>query len=218
MKNSWLEARYTFSFGEYRNPEWMGFGALRVINDDRIAAGVGFPTHGHRDMEIITIVLDGALAHKDDLGNGATIFPGDVQKMSAGTGVAHSEFNPSQEKATHSLQIWIVPEREGLAASYEQKSFPAVVDEFQLIASRDGRKGSIIVHQDVSLYQARMGQANPMKFRLDQGRRAWIHVAEGSIFLNEVEMAAGDGAAVTEESDLHFAAEKPAHVLLFDLK
>jgi hypothetical protein len=212
----WLDTRHTFSFGQYYDPRYMGFGALRVINDDRVAPGAGFPMHPHADMEILTYVLEGALEHRDSIGNGAVIRPGEVQRMSAGTGIRHSEFNASQELPVHLLQIWILPERSGLAPGYEQKAID-VGDELTLLASRDGRDGSVTIHQDAGVFAARIVHDKPARHRLAPGRRAWLHVARGDAVLNGIALAAGDGAAVTDESELELGTRSGGEVLLFDL-
>lgn len=212
----WLDTRHTFSFGQYYDPRYMGFGALRVINDDRVAPGAGFPMHPHADMEILTYVLEGALEHRDSIGNGAVIRPGEVQRMSAGTGIRHSEFNASQELPVHLLQIWILPERSGLAPGYEQKAID-VGDELTLLASRDGRDGSVTIHQDAGVFAARLVPDKPARHRLAPGRRAWLHVARGDAVLNGIALAAGDGAAVTDESELELGTRSGGEVLLFDL-
>lgn len=212
----WLDTHHTFSFGQYYDPRHMGFGALRVINDDRVAPGAGFPMHPHADMEILTYVLEGALAHRDSIGNGAVIRPGEVQRMSAGTGIRHSEFNASRESPVHLLQIWILPERAGLAPGYEQKAID-VGDGLTLLASRDGRDGSVTIHQDAAVLAARLVPDKPARHRLAAGRRAWLHVARGDAALNGIALAAGDGAAVTDESDIELGTRSGGEVLLFDL-
>ncbi|MBX6369408.1 MAG: pirin family protein [Rhodospirillales bacterium] len=212
----WLDTRHTFSFGQYYDPRHMGFGALRVINDDRVAPGAGFPMHPHADMEILTYVLEGALAHQDSIGNGAVIRPGEVQRMSAGTGIRHSEFNASRESPVHLLQIWILPERSGLAPGYEQKAID-VGDGLTLLASRDGRDGSVTIHQDAGVFAARLVPDKPARHRLASRRRAWLHVARGDAVLNGITLAAGDGAAVTDESDIELGTRSGGEVLLFDL-
>jgi len=215
----WLDSRHTFSFADYHDPANMGFGSLRVINDDRVAPGKGFGTHAHRDMEIVSYVLEGAVEHKDSMGNGSVIVPGDVQRMSAGTGVRHSEFNPSASAPVHFLQIWILPEKQGLPPSYEQRRFEA--DEkrgkLRLVASRDGREGSVTVHQDVRLFAVTLGQGESVPLELDQGRRAWVHVATGSVALGKTEMGEGDGAALEREGPLSLVGRSAAEVLIFDL-
>ncbi len=215
----WLESRHTFSFGEYYDPRHMGFRALRVINDDRVAPGGGFGTHAHRDMEIITYVLEGALEHRDSLGTGSVIHPGDGQRMSAGTGIRHSEFNHSKTEPVHFLQIWILPEREGLPPGYEQKSFPLEErrGRLRLIAARDGREGAVTVHQDVDLYVTVLESGERVAHGLAPGRHAWVQVARGGATLNGRPLAEGDGAAVSDEGRIELTATAPAEVLLFDL-
>jgi redox-sensitive bicupin YhaK (pirin superfamily) len=215
----WLDSRHTFSFADYYDAAHMGFGALRVINDDWVNASAGFGPHPHRDMEILSYVLSGALGHKDNMGNGSTIRPGDVQRMSAGTGVVHSEWNHSQSERVHFLQIWIVPEKRGIEPSYEQRSFePHVLrDRLALVASRDGREGSVTIHQDAALYVAKLSAEKSVEHELKPGRRAWIHVASGAVTLNAVTLNAGDGAAVTDELRLSLRAQKDTEVLVFDL-
>ncbi len=215
----WLDGYHTFSFGDYYDPKHMGFRALRVINEDRVKPGAGFGTHAHRDMEIITYVLEGAIEHEDSLGNGSVIRPGDGQRMSAGTGIRHSEFNDSQTEPVHFLQIWILPEREGLPPSYEQKAFP--VEEkrgrLRLIAAPGGREGAVTVHQDVNLYVTVLEPGESVNYRLAPGRQAWVQVARGAVTLNGVALGQGDGAAVGQEESLQIQAAEPAEALLFDL-
>lgn len=215
----WLDSKHTFSFGHYYDPRHLGFGPLRVINEDRVAPGGGFPTHPHSDMEIISYVLDGALEHKDSLGTGSIIRPGDVQRMTAGTGVRHSEFNASKMDPVHFLQIWIIPEADGLEPSYEQKAFAEEEKrgKFVLIASRTGCDGSLTIHRDVDLYAALVGQDESISHQLETGRSAWVQIARGSVKLNERELRAGDGAAVTEAGALAIVGEADAEVLLFDI-
>jgi redox-sensitive bicupin YhaK (pirin superfamily) len=215
----WLDSRHTFSFGDYHDPEHMGFRALRVINEDRVQPGRGFGTHGHRDMEILSYVLDGELGHKDNMGTGSVIRPGDVQRMSAGTGVLHSEANPSPSAPVHFLQIWILPERRGLAPGYEQKRFEAAEKQGQLrlVASPDGRDGSITVHQDVDLYASVLRPGEGARLELRPGRHAWIQVARGEVTLNGQALSQGDGAAVSEESAIELTGTQDAEVLVFDL-
>jgi len=215
----WLDSRHTFSFNQYYDPRHMDFRSLRVINDDRVAPGGGFGAHGHRDMEILTYVLDGQLEHKDSMGNGSVISPGDVQRMSAGTGITHSEYNHSRTAPVHFLQIWIVPERKGLQPGYEQKRFPRqdMRGTLRRIAAPGGRDGALIVHQDVSLYAAVLDPGQKATHVLDAGRHAWVQVARGSITLNGIPVQAGDGASVSEEPRLEFEGKEPAEVLLFDL-
>lgn len=216
----WLDSKHSFSFGNYYDPDHMGFGALRVINEDKVAPGGGFPTHGHADMEIISYVLDGGLEHRDTLGTNSVIRPGEVQRMSAGTGIRHSEYNASDSAPVHFLQIWILPERRGLAPGYEQKSFAAEEKKgrLRLVASRDGREGSVTVHQDVSLYATLLDEGDAVGLDLKPGRRAWVQVTRGRATLNGQALAAGDGAAVTGETALALAAAAPGtEALVFDL-
>jgi redox-sensitive bicupin YhaK (pirin superfamily) len=212
----WLDSRHTFSFGHYHDPKHMGFGDLRVINEDRVAPGGGFPTHGHADMEIISYVLDGALEHRDSIGTGAVIRPGEVQRMTAGTGIRHSEFNHSKSEGVHFLQIWILPERRGIEPGYEQKAFD-LDGKWQLVASRDGRDGSVTVHQDAELWAGRLAPGTELTHRLAPGRGAWVQVARGEALLNGEKLRAGDGAAVSDEHQLTLATSAGAEVLLFDL-
>lgn len=215
----WLNSRHSFSFGHYHDPAHMGFRSLRVINEDRVVPGAGFDTHGHRDMEIISYVLDGALAHKDSLGTGSTIRPGEVQRMSAGTGIRHSEFNASKTEPVHFLQIWILPERDGLAPGYEQQEFPLEEKKgrLRLVASRDGRDGSVTMHQDADLYASVLAPGETVTHRLAPGRHGWLQVARGAVTLNGESLAQGDGAAISDLRDLAIAAEEDSEVLLFDL-
>ena len=217
--HGWLDTSHTFSFADYHDPAHMGFRALRVINEDRVAAGQGFGAHSHRDMEIITYVLDGALAHADSIGNRATIVPGDVQRMSAGTGITHSEFNARQDEPVHLLQIWLLPDRRGLAPGYEQKAIPESEERgvLRLLASRDGRDGTVTIHQDVDLYASRLEPGERVKHALADGRHAWLQMVRGRIEVNGTPLAAGDGAAVSAESALEMVAEESTHLLLFDL-
>ncbi len=218
-KMGWLNSAHTFSFGHYHDPEHMGFRALRVINEDRVIPGAGFPTHGHRDMEIISYVLEGALEHKDSTGTAAVIKPGEVQRMSAGTGVRHSEYNASKTDAVHFLQIWIIPEKEGLPAGYEQRAFPEAEKrgKLRLVASRDGRDGSVTVHQDVDLYASLLSEGDKVGFELKPGRNAWIQVARGQVKVNGALLKEGDGASLTQESKIALEGETDSEVLLFDL-
>lgn len=215
----WLDSRHSFSFGHYHDPRHMGFGPLRVINDDRVAGGGGFPAHPHADMEIISYVLDGALEHKDSLGTGSTIRPGDVQRMSAGTGIRHSEFNASQTDPVHFLQIWIMPERRGLAPGYEQKSFSQ--DErrgrLRLVGSRDGRDGSLIIHQRVDLYAALLSEGDSVAHDVKPGRIAWLQVARGRLSVNGERLEEGDGAAVDAAGRITLDGARQAEVLFFDI-
>lgn len=215
----WLDSRHTFSFADYRDPAHEGFRALRVVNDDRVAPGSGFPTHPHRDMEIVSYVLDGALEHSDSMGTGSVIRPGDVQRMSAGTGVTHSEWNGSKSEPVHFLQIWIFPERKGLRPGYEQVTFPpeSLRDRLQLVASRDGRDGSVTIHQDAALYVAKLSPGAKVRHDIAPGRHAWVQVARGAVQLNGKGLGEGDGAAASEESLLELAGVSGAEVLVFDL-
>ncbi len=215
----WLDSRHTFSFGHYHDPKHMGFGPLRVINDDRVAAGGGFSAHPHRDMEIISYVLDGALEHKDSLGTGSIIRPGDVQRMSAGSGVRHSEFNASSVEPVHFLQIWIIPEQTGLEPSYEQKSFASSDKrgQLRLIGSRDARHGSVRIHQDVDLYATILSAGESVSHEIVAGRRGWVQVASGTAKLNGTALAEGDGVAVGASDVLHLQGIDDAEVLLFDM-
>jgi redox-sensitive bicupin YhaK (pirin superfamily) len=215
----WLDSRHTFSFGEYHDPAHMGFGALRVINDDRVAAGAGFGTHGHRDMEILSYVLEGALEHKDSSGGGGVIRPGEVQFMRAGTGVTHSEYNHSKAEPVHFLQIWIVPDTRSLKPAYGQSTFDrdAARRGFVLLASPDGKDGTLQVHQDVELKVTMLATGETRELPLRPGRQAWVHVARGSLALNGTVLREGDGAAVTSEEKLTLLGESEAEVLVFDL-
>jgi redox-sensitive bicupin YhaK (pirin superfamily) len=217
--HGWLESHHTFSFADYHDPRFMGFRQLRVINEDRVQPAKGFGTHSHRDMEIITYVLKGALEHKDSMGTSSIIRPGEVQRMSAGTGVSHSEFNHSRDDVVHFLQIWILPAKNGGAPSYEQRAFRDSErrDQLRLVASRDGRQKSITIHQDVDLYAAVLSPGTEIQHTLRPSRHAWIQVARGNLVVNGNALAAGDGAAISNESPLHIAAKIPAEILLFDL-
>ncbi|PSR15036.1 quercetin 2,3-dioxygenase [filamentous cyanobacterium CCP3] len=215
----WLDSRHTFSFGNYYDPRHMGFASLRVINEDKVLPSQGFGTHGHRDMEIVTYVLDGALEHKDSIGTGSVIRPGDVQRMTAGTGIRHSEFNASDTEPVHFLQIWILPETEGLAPGYEQISVAPEEKQGQLrlVGSRDGRDGSITIHQDVSLYAATLAEGDRVEHTLAPGRVAWVQVARGAVSLNGQDLTAGDGAAVSDLDTLSLTGTSEAEVLVFDM-
>jgi redox-sensitive bicupin YhaK (pirin superfamily) len=218
-RTGWLDSKHTFSFGHYYDPAQMGFRALRVINEDRVIPGAGFPTHGHRDMEIISYVLEGALAHKDSTGTAATIRPGEVQRMTAGTGVRHSEFNASDTEPVHFLQIWILPETEGLEPGYEQRAFADAEKrgKLRLVASRDGRAGSLTVHQDVDLYATLLRPDKKVAYDLKPGRHAWVQVARGQARLNAELLKEGDGAAIAQLDRLELEGATDAEVLLFDL-
>jgi quercetin 2,3-dioxygenase len=215
----WLDSRHSFSFGEYYDPAQMGFRALRVINEDRVEPGAGFPTHGHHDMEIISYVLDGGLAHQDSLGTGSIIRPGEVQRMSAGTGIRHSEFNASKTEPVHFLQIWIEPEREGLAPSYEQKAFDllGVPGRLHLVGARDGRGGAITIHQDVTMHAGVLRKGDSIDYAPAPGRHVWVQIAHGTVALNGQAMSAGDGAAASQEPRLRLAASADSEIVLFDL-
>jgi len=217
--HGWLESWHTFSFADYYDPAEMNWRSLRVINEDIVQPGKGFGTHGHRDMEIVTYLLEGELEHKDSMGNGTVIRPGEVQRMSAGKGVLHSEFNPSPAAATHLLQIWIEPGVRGVPPSYEQTFFAA--DEkrgrLRLVASQDGRDGSVTIHQDASLYVALLAPGESVRHVLIPGRHAYLHVARGTVDLNGIPLGAGDGAKIAEESELRISAAADAEILLFDL-
>ena len=216
----WLDSRHTFSFGQYFDPAHMGFGPLRVINDDKVAPGGGFPMHPHADMEIVTIVLDGALEHKDSLGTGSVIGAGDVQRMSAGTGVRHSEYNASESEPVRFLQIWITPERKGLEPSYEQKTVPADQKRgrLRLIGAGNGRDGAVTIHRDVDLFTAVLDADETVRHTLKDGRIAWLQVARGSAMLNGEQLYPGDGVAIEEPGELEIVGtSQDAEVLLFDM-
>ncbi len=217
--HGWLDSYHTFSFANYYDPNHMEFRALRVINEDRVTPGAGFGTHGHRDMEILTYVLEGALEHKDSIGTGSVIKPGDVQRMSAGTGIQHSEFNHSKTDSVHFLQIWLLPEKKGLPASYEQREFGLAQNpgKLHLVAARDGREGAITVHQDVDLYAAVLEPNQRVSYTLQAQRYAWVQVARGEITLNGLPLDKGDGAAISDETDIVIEARTDAEILLFDL-
>jgi hypothetical protein len=215
----WLFTHHSFSFGDYHKPERMGFRSLRVINEDRVTPGQGFGEHPHRDMEIISYVLEGALAHRDSTGGGGVLRNGDVQHMSAGSGVTHSEFNDSQTEPVHFLQIWIVPETRGLAPMYQQRHFDTAARQGRLclVASHDGRDGSLAIRQDVSLYASLLAPGASLTHELAPGRHAWVQLAKGAISLNGISLKAGDGAAVSDERALAITATEPAELLVFDL-
>jgi redox-sensitive bicupin YhaK (pirin superfamily) len=215
----WLDSQHTFSFGEYYDLKHMGFGVLRVINEDIVNPATGFGTHPHRDMEILTYVLEGALEHKDTLGTGSIIKPGDVQRMSAGTGISHSEYNPLKDRQVHLLQIWIIPERKGLPPSYEQKNFTAKRNpgELTLVASRDGANDSLTIHQDASLYVLDLVPGQPFRYELEEDRMVWLQVTRGDASLNEQKLKQGDGVAVSHEKTLELKTSGAAEILIFDL-
>jgi redox-sensitive bicupin YhaK (pirin superfamily) len=216
----WLDSRHTFSFADYHDPRYMGFGPLRVINEDRVQPGKGFGTHGHRDMEIISYVLEGELAHKDSMGNGSVIRPGDVQRMSAGTGVQHSEFNNSKERLVHFLQIWLFPDKQGLPPGYEQKTFDTASKRgtLKLIASRDGRDGSVTIHQDAAIYAAALGAGERVTHATTHERKLWVQVAQGAVRVNGEALVAGDGAAIAYDDKVTIEGTADGEVLLFDMR
>ncbi len=217
--HGWLKTHHTFSFNDYWDPKWMGFRSLRVINEDWVAPNNGFPTHPHRDMEIITYILEGKLEHKDSLGTGSVILPGDGQRMTAGSGIRHSEFNPSATDAAHLLQIWIQPEKAGLQPSYEQKSFPEEEKrgKLRVIASRDAQDGSVSINQDAKLYVSLLKPGDEVSHEFGDGRHGWLQVARGTVELNGKKLAQGDGAAISDEKKLSIKGSENAEVLLFDL-
>jgi len=217
--HGWLKSQHSFSFADYQDPRHMGFGNLRVINEDRIAPGTGFGTHGHRDMEIVSYVLEGALAHKDSMGNGASIVPGDVQRMSAGRGVMHSEFNHAPDQATHFLQIWILPDVQGIAPSYQQKHFDEASKrgQLRLVASDDGRDGSVKLHADASIYAGLFDGEESAEWRITPPRKAYVHVVRGALSVNGQTVAAGDAAMLSGESLVRLDGGRQAEVLVFDL-
>lgn len=218
-QHGWLDSRHTFSFADYHDPKHMGFRALRVLNEDRVQAGKGFPPHSHRDMEILTCVLDGALEHEDSLGNRSLIRPGELQRMTAGTGVTHSEYNASRDAPVHFLQIWILPAKPGLQPGYQQRDFGSgeMRDRLRLVASPDGRDGSLTLHQDATVHLGRLGRDTRIRHPLADGRFAWVQLARGQLRLNGETLAAGDGAAVSGERALELEALEPSQLLLFDL-
>ncbi|MFH1806740.1 MAG: pirin family protein [Pseudomonadota bacterium] len=213
----WLDSRHSFSFGHYYNPDRMGWGPLRVINEDQVIAGAGFDTHGHKDMEIISYVLEGALEHKDSIGTGSVIKPGRLQRMTAGTGIRHSEYNHSKKAPVHFLQIWIIPEKTGLKPGYEEKEITHDGDGLHLIGSRTGRNGSVTIHQDVDLYVARLADGASVSHPIKPGRLAWVQVARGKVRVNGETLLAGDGAAIKDEDSIDFSHAEGAEALLFDM-
>jgi len=218
--HGWLNTYHTFSFAQYYDPAHMGFRSLRVINEDRVEPGAGFPTHPHRDMEIITYVLEGALEHKDSMGNGSVIRPGEVQRMTAGTGITHSEFNPSRSEPVQLLQIWLLPNAHGLTPSYEQKAFSIDLrrNRLCLIASPDGRDGSVTINQDASVYSAWLDPGTKIEHPLAPNRHAWIQVARGSVTLNGQQLSQGDGASISGEDSVSVTGGEQSEILLFDLQ
>jgi quercetin 2,3-dioxygenase len=219
VEHGWLDSHHTFSFADYFDPQHMGFRSLRVINEDRVSPGQGFGTHPHRDMEIISYVLEGSLEHKDSMGTGSMIRPGDVQRMSAGTGVLHSEYNGSKTEAVHFLQIWIIPAERGIAPSYEQKTFSAAAKQGKLrvVASPDGRDGSVTVHADAVLHAGLFGKGESTTLELAKDRHGWVHVARGKVSVNGQELVAGDGAALSGEASVRIEGIDGGEVLVFDL-
>ena len=219
FSHGWLDTYHTFSFADYYNPQQMGFRSLRVINEDRVAPGSGFGMHGHRDMEIVTLVLSGALAHKDSLGNGEALRPGELQRMTAGRGIRHSEFNPSQNESVHLYQIWLMPRAAGLAPSYEQKAFdPAErAGRWQLVASPTGESGSLTIQQDARILLADLTAGQELAYEIPAGRHAWLQVLRGAVVVNGTPLAESDAAALSEEPQLKLRAAGPAEVMLFDL-
>jgi quercetin 2,3-dioxygenase len=215
----WLDSRHTFSFGHFRDSNRMGFRSLRVINDDRVNSGGGFAPHSHRDMEIITYVLDGELEHKDSLGNGAVIRPGEAQIMSAGTGITHSEYNPSSTNSVHLLQIWILPDTLNLAPRYDQKEFPLAEKrgKLRLIGAKDGRDGAVVIHQNVDLYVAVLESQETVTHQLQPNRHAWLQVAKGEVTFDRQNLQAGDGVAISDRSQIEISSAKSSEILLFDL-
>lgn len=215
----WLDSNHTFSFNHYYDPRFTGFRELLVINEDFVAPGHGFGTHSHTDMEILSYVVSGQLAHKDSTGTSAVIKPGELQRMTAGTGVKHSEFNPSETEPTHFLQIWVQPDQEGLKPGYEQREFPEAERRggLRLVASRDGSDGSVTIHQDVKLYDALLTAGGELSYQLSEERHAWLQVIKGIITVNGIPLHAGDGVAISKETTLSLKATKDAEIILFDL-
>jgi redox-sensitive bicupin YhaK (pirin superfamily) len=217
--HGWLKSKHTFSFADYHNPSMMGFAKLRVVNEDWIEPGTGFGTHPHRDMEIVTYMIDGALEHKDSMGNGSVIRPGELQRMTAGTGVLHSEYNHSEEEKAHLLQIWILPERNGLEPGYEQKLFPSEEkrNQWRLVGSRDGREGSLTIHQDVNLWSTELEEGNELEYAFDGQRRGFLQVVRGAVEVEGNELVAGDAVATQDHPALRVRANNDAELLLFDM-
>jgi redox-sensitive bicupin YhaK (pirin superfamily) len=219
VEHGWLTSNHTFSFADYYDPEHMGFRSLRVINEDWVTPSEGFDTHPHKDMEIVTYIVEGAVKHKDSMGNGSTIRPGEVQRMTAGTGVQHSEFNESDRETLHLLQIWILPEKKGLEPGYEQKAFSESDrrNRLKLVASRDGRDGSVVIHQDAQLYASVLESGAQVEHDLKPGRGAWLQIVKGKLEINGKSLEAGDGAAISDEKSLKISARDRSEFLLFDL-
>jgi redox-sensitive bicupin YhaK (pirin superfamily) len=217
--HGWLDSYHTFSFAGYRDPQHMGFRTLRVINEDRVAAGQGFGTHGHSDMEIVSYVLEGELEHVDSMGNGKVLRPGEFQRISAGKGITHSEFNPSSDRATHFYQIWILPERKGIVPSYEQKAFSkdGRKNQLQLVAARSGEQGSIVMHQDAKIYLADLSDGQKVSYPIPPGRHVWIQVLRGEVLVNDELLRTSDAAAISDEPNLTLQSPVQAEIMLFDL-
>ena len=218
-RTGWLDSWHSFSFGDYRDPAQLGFRSLRVINEDRVIPGAGFPRHGHRDMDILSYVIEGSLQHKDSIGNGTMIRPGEIQRMSAGSGIEHSEFNPSQTEPVHFLQIWIIPAERGLKPSYEQKPVPLAErrSKLRLVAAPDAKDGAVMLHQDARVYVANLAAGERVSHDIARGRGVWVQVARGIVGLNGTELREGDGAALEDEKRAEIEAETDAEILLFDL-
>lgn len=213
----WLDSYHSFSFNYYHDPEYVHFRSLRVINEDYVKAGAGFASHSHQNMEIITYILSGELAHKDSLGNGSTIKPGEIQRMSAGTGITHSEYNASQKDSVHLLQIWIIPEKKAIEPGYEQKSISVINGQWQLIASKDVSETAVKIHQDANLFVTKLLANQSINYKMSPNRYVWIQIAKGSISLNDKLLNPGDGVAISKETDLAFLAKTDSEILLFDL-
>ena len=218
-KIDWLDSKHSFSFGYYQDPNHMGFGPLRVLNEDKVKPGAGFGRHAHSDMEIVSYVLDGGLEHKDSMGTGSVIEPGDIQRMSAGTGVTHSEYNASETEPVHFLQIWFLPEKTGIKPSYDQRSIDreATQNTFKLVMSPDGREDTMTINQDIDFYVGRLNGSQPVQFKAGDGRIQWVQIARGAVDLNDKTLRAGDGAAIREEDTLFFDNAADAEILLFDM-
>ena len=217
--HGWLKTYHTFSFASYHDPEYMGFRSLRVMNEDRVAAGQGFGTHAHENMEIVSYVLEGALAHKDSLGNGEILKPGEFQRISAGTGITHSEFNPSKDEISHFYQIWLLPKSKGIEPGYEQKQFDdsEITNSLRIVASHDGRDGSLSIHQDAIIYLSKLESGNSLNYDIPPARHAWLQVLRGSVTLNETAMDTSDGAAISNETELSITATDDSEIMLFNL-
>ena len=218
-RTGWLDSKHSFSFGDYRDPAHIGFRSLRVINEDRVIPGAGFPRHGHRDMDIISYVLEGGLQHKDSIGSGTVIRPGEIQRMTAGTGIEHSEFNASETEPVHFLQIWLIPDKRGLPPSYEQKPVPLEErsGKLRLVAAPDAKDGAVTLHEDARVYVANLSAGERVAHDIAPGRGVWVQVARGIVGLNGTELREGDGAAVEEEKSVTIEAETDSEILLFDL-